>query len=217
MLKQLPARSTRAVLLDEAERLFAEKGVQGTSIRQLSKAAGVNVAAVNYYFGSKNGLVKAVLERRLRPINEARSQRLKALLAKQKEGSPLPIREVVRAFVEPAFEQLAKDDQARHFLTFLGRAMADLDPLVWKFFAEEMKETALLFWKALKAALPHLSEEKLYWRFQFLLGAMVRLLAWRKNYEFLPPIFEARPLSMIDKLEEFILFVTAGLEAEDAL
>ncbi len=217
MLKQFPARSTRAILLDEAERLFAKKGVQGTSIRQLSKAAGVNVAAVNYYFGSKNGLVKAVLERRLRPINEARCQRLKALLAKREEGFPLPIKEVIRAFVEPAFEQLAKDDQAQHFLIFLGRAMADLDPLVWKFFAEEMKETALLFWKALKAALPHLSEERLYWRFQFLLGAMVRLLAWRKGYEFFLPVCEVRSLSMIDGLEEFVLFVTAGLEAEDGL
>ncbi len=207
---------TKAVLLDKAERLFMEKGVRGTSIRELSKAAGVNVAAVNYHFGSKEGLVKAVIARRLRPINDARLKKLSAIKTQyQKSGHRPTVREVVKAFVGPAFEYLGKGNtQARYFLAFIARIMADPDPHVRKLFFEEMKEVAALFWEVLKLSLPHLSEEKLYWRLQFLLGAMMKSLPWPGRADLLPPGISFEKISEIDILEEFITFVTAGLEAE---
>ncbi len=205
------SKDTRELLLDKAEELFAERGVAGTSIRELSRAAGVNVAAVNYHFGSKEGLVRAVLERRLRPINQKRIQALERLLKGHQKG-PLPVAEVVRAFAAPAFAALRKNSSATNFLSFLGRAIMEPDPQVREIFLKEMEPVLLLLWKALKAALPRLDEERLFWRMQFLLGAMVRALSW-PGHKYAYQTLLKKPPTHIDPLEEFVVFVTAGLEA----
>ncbi len=204
------SKDTREILLDKAEELFAERGVAGTSIRELSRAAGVNVAAVNYHFGSKEGLVRAVLQRRLRPINQKRLEALKRLLA---QTESLNVAEVVRAFAAPAFEALRQDSSsATNFLSFLGRAMMEPDPQVREIFLKEMEPVLVLLWQALKAALPELGEERLFWRMQFLLGAMVRALSWPgRKYAYQALL--KQPPSQVDPLEEFVAFVTAGLEA----
>src|SRR5688572_31708077 len=67
---------TRESLLDAAEKLFSEHGIQSASLRQITQHAGANLAAVNYHFGSKDGLVRAVFSRRLRPMNDERFRRL---------------------------------------------------------------------------------------------------------------------------------------------
>ncbi|OKL44489.1 TetR/AcrR family transcriptional regulator [Pseudovibrio exalbescens] len=93
---------TRARLLDSAERLLAEKGLANTSVRMITEQADANVAAVNYHFGSKEDLVRAVLKRRLRDIDDMRMQRLDAL---EVGGRKPNQEEVVRAFLEPLIVQ----------------------------------------------------------------------------------------------------------------
>ena len=73
------ASDTKKLILDVAERLFADRGFSATSLRELTSEAGTNVASVNYHFGSKEALLAAVLERRLRPINERRLEILDKL------------------------------------------------------------------------------------------------------------------------------------------
>jgi len=89
---------TRERLLDAAERLLAEHGLAETSVRMITEKAEANVAAVNYHFGSKDDLVRAVFMRRLREIDDMRLQRLDAL---EVGGRQPDVEEVTRAFMEP--------------------------------------------------------------------------------------------------------------------
>ena len=90
--------SARTRILDSAERIFVKKGFAGSSLRAITSAAGVNLAAAHYYFGSKQGLFKAVFSRCLEPINE---QRLLALDTLLKE-TPIPdVRDILAAFIRP--------------------------------------------------------------------------------------------------------------------
>ncbi len=206
---------TRTRLIDAAECLFAEKGVKGTSIRELSRKAGVNLAAVNYHFGSKEGLVKAVFARRIRPINNERRKRIRAHIEQARKHNMKPsVRKLVEAFVEPVYA-MVRSSSSTYFVAFVGRAMADPDPAVRILFIKEMKETIRFFFSALEQALPDLPRERLILRLQFLLGAMGHLYSGRFR---LGSLFkQAQQIDALDDsrvLDEFITFATAGLEAD---
>ena len=74
-----PPHETRTRILDAAEELFMQHGFEGTSMRALTTRAGVNLAAVNYHFGSKDALIEAVFRRRLDPVNLARMAEVEKL------------------------------------------------------------------------------------------------------------------------------------------
>src|SRR2546430_15599341 len=93
-----PQHETRTRILDAAEELFMLHGFEGTSMRILTAKAGVNLAAVNYHFGSKDALIEAVFRRRLDPMNVARIGELDKLAAA--ESAPPPDA-VLRAFITP--------------------------------------------------------------------------------------------------------------------
>src|SRR6195256_428085 len=91
-----PQHETRTRILDAAEELFMQHGFEGTSMRQLTTKAGVNLAAVNYHFGSKDALIEAVFRRRLDPMNAARIGALEEL---EGSGRTLAPEAIIRAFV----------------------------------------------------------------------------------------------------------------------
>ena len=91
---------TKQHILDTAEQLFAERGYAATSLRAVTQAAGVNLAAVNYHFGSKTGLLFAVVERRVNPVN---AERLRLLDTLESGPEPPELEAVLRAFIAPAF------------------------------------------------------------------------------------------------------------------
>src|SRR5258705_5658566 len=74
-----PQHETRTRILDAAEELFMQQGFGGTSMRLLTSKAGVNLAAVNYHFGSKDALIEALFRPRLHPMNAARIAELQRL------------------------------------------------------------------------------------------------------------------------------------------
>src|SRR5215470_7799735 len=94
---------TRESLMDAAESLFAERGIQAASLRAITEQAGANLAAVHYHFGSKQGLVRAVFSRRLNPLN---AERLRRLTQIEEAGGGLE--EVLHAFLVPALD-MARD------------------------------------------------------------------------------------------------------------
>jgi len=100
---------TKTRILDAAERLFVEHGFEATSLRQLTTAAGVNLAAVNYHFGSKEELFQAVLTRRLDPMNQERIERLEKL-EREASGKPLSCEKILFAMLIPAL-RLARDER----------------------------------------------------------------------------------------------------------
>src|SRR6201996_9594014 len=91
---------TKERILGAAEELFARHGFEGASLRQLTAAAGVNLAAVNYHFGSKDRLIEEVFRRRLDQLNGSRMAALKAIA-----GAPqTTIEDVLGAYIVPALE-----------------------------------------------------------------------------------------------------------------
>ena len=154
--------SAREALLDAAERLFAERGVTETSVRAITSAAGANVAAVNYYFGSREALIEALLARRLVPLNEARLQLLQT-------RAPRTPAEVLYALAVPALELSFLHP---HFARLASRLRADTDPAVWEQYRLHQAGFVDTFQRALAATRPDLEPEESARRLHYVLGAI---------------------------------------------
>ncbi len=171
------AAVTKQRVLDAAEALFVEHGFEATSLRAITTAAGVNLAAVNYHFGSKEELFQAVLTRRLDPMNQRRVALLEAL---EDEGgdAPVPCDRILAAMFLPALE-LARDPErgGADFLRLLGRAYADPAPFIRHFLSEHYAPMIARFKDAFARALPQLPRRELSWRLHFIMGALSYTLA----------------------------------------
>ncbi|HDJ28265.1 MAG TPA: TetR/AcrR family transcriptional regulator, partial [Proteobacteria bacterium] len=95
-------KNTKQCILDAAERLFALHGYHHTSLRKITGEANVNLAAVNYHFGSKEALLKAIFEYHLTPLNQTRQENLKAVREQALQQGKIPqVADIIRAFIEP--------------------------------------------------------------------------------------------------------------------
>jgi AcrR family transcriptional regulator len=204
--------ATKARILEAAEALFMEHGFEATSLRLITNAAGVNLAAVNYHFGSKEELFQAVLTRRLDPMNQARV----ALLDRyEREGpAPLPCERILAALFIPALE-LARDPArgGSNFLRLLGRAYADPAPFIRQFLSQQYAPMIARFKDAFARALPHLPRKELSWRLHFIMGALSYTLA---GTDALKIIAELNPVETDNDeilLRRLAPFLLAGLNA----
>jgi AcrR family transcriptional regulator len=151
-----------------------QHGFEGTSMRQLTSRAGVNLAAVNYHFGSKEALIQAVFRRRLDPMNTARI----AELAKLEAGGSLSPETIIRAFVGPSL-RLVEDAKGggRNFTRLLGRTYTEpsktLRALIGQMYAPTMER----YKTALERALPQMPKDELVWRMHFMFGTLAYTLA----------------------------------------
>ena len=100
-VRRKAAADTQARILDAAESLFIEMGFAATSLRAIAKRADVNLAAAHYHFGSKEGLLGAVVHRRVGPVNDQRTRSLDAL---RRETAIPSVRQVLQAFFQPLAE-----------------------------------------------------------------------------------------------------------------
>lgn len=170
-MKQSRAAVTRDSILDAAERLFARQGHDNTSMRQITSDAGVNLSAVNYHFGSKDGLVRAVFQRRLAALNDERRQRLNDLEA-QAQGAPLKPSQIVEAYFEPLVRHAYRNGQHETpFVPLVERSMSDPNGFIRALFVREHADVIDRFRIALQRALPNVTEDHILWRFHFMLGA----------------------------------------------
>ena len=162
---------TRERILDAAERLFMAHGYEGTSMRQITGEAGVNLAAVNYHFGSKESLMQEVFRRRLDWLNE---ERMRVLDAYEKDagGNALKPSQIVDGFFGTLL-RLADDDQhgGMTFLRLLGRTLTEPSEFIRTFLAHEYKPVMDRYKEALFRALPEVPKAEIVWRFHFMLGA----------------------------------------------
>lgn len=159
-------------ILEAAERLFLQHGFASTSMRMITAEAEVNLAAVNYHFGSKDALIEAVFTRRLGPLNRQRLGHLDRLEALA-EGAPLKLETIVEAFIGSAFaSDGSATDGSRVFAQLLGRAYSEPSSSVREILYSQNKEVIKRFKLALAKALPHLSAEELVWRMHFVFGSI---------------------------------------------
>ena len=160
--------STKDRILGAAEELFAQHGFMGTSLRQVTSRADVNIAAVNYHFGSKENLVNELFRRRM---DEMSRQRLGQLEQASKDR-PGELEAVLAAFVEPALA-VARDRQGgAAFIRVIARAYAEKNDGLRQFLSEQYGHVLREFARAIAQCVPGLEKEQLYWRLDFLSGAL---------------------------------------------
>ena len=165
--------STKERILGAAEELFAQHGFSGTSLRQVTSRADVNLAAVNYHFGSKENLVNEVFRRRL---DELSARRLAALAQALQAASPR-LEPILAAFIEPALALTLDRHGGSAFVRVLARAFAEKNESLRRFLSDNYGHVLREFAQAIAAELPGLGKQQLYWRLDFVAGALTYAMA----------------------------------------
>jgi AcrR family transcriptional regulator len=206
--------STQRRILDSAIMLFAQNGFSEVTVRDIADHAGANVAAISYYFGAKGQLIRETIRTVIAPLNE---RRLAALEAVQSGAQPIRLERVVRAMVEPTVRAcMSGDGPERHYARVLVLSFALRQPFVDEVMSEQTDKVALRFVEALAEALPRTDKGTLFWRFDFMIGALLHIL--------LDPSRGHRLRRLSGKLantgdehamiEHLVAFVTAGIKAQ---
>jgi len=166
---------TKTAIMDAAEELFASRGFKSTSLRAITSAAHANLGAVNYHFESKDALILAVLSRRMRPLNEQST----ALLEQLESGTEVPgVEAILDALFRPAVELVAmRSKSGRNFLRLIGATFSEhgdyLKPLIEEQLAAKLRQ----FHRALRRALPGLSDEDVFWKMHLSYGAFLHTVS----------------------------------------
>ena len=207
-------RDTRERILAAAERLFAADGFDASSLRRITLEAGVNLAAVNYHFRSKDGLLREILKRRIVPLNERRLAMLQDFREKS-EGLPLTIDQIFEAFLIPLYQKAPPafgSDPV--FIKMLGRVISEHPELFRKEVREHFHPIQKIFLQALRETLPEMPEKDLLWRFQFAVTLMIASVNQRDR------IMSASggicdPDNTEDMVLRLINFICAGFQDRD--
>jgi len=163
--------STKNKILDAAEQLFADKGFNGTSLREITSQAEVNLAAVNYHFGSKKELIKAVMSRYMNELSPRLESALDALI---QNDTPPSLVEVFSAFIEPLLSlNDFKENGTSNFLQLLGRGYTDSQGFLRWFLTTQYPNVISYFVNAVQRAYPELTPEEMFWRLHFTMGTVV--------------------------------------------
>ena len=204
-------QATRDRILDSAEKLFAQKGFEGVSVRQIMSAADADVSLAYYHFKSKRDLFDQVMLRRVEYLNEIRLQALTEVEQRHADDAPT-VEEIIGAFTRPLLQLLADaHDNWSHYYQLiaqinnspeLGGVLMSryFDPLVSRFI------------DALRKALPDCDEADLYWSYHFLSGALTLTFAETGRIDNLSGgICNSKDVAAAN--ERMHIFVAAGFKA----
>lgn len=204
---------TKDKILNAAERLFAEQGFEHTSLRQITSNADVNLASVNYHFGTKKALIQAVMERYHAAFMPALDERLKSLQARGFSSTE----EVLNCFVEPLLSLQRINPQGTSiYLSLLGHAYSEIQGHLRRFTMQHFGDVVQRFLLCIHQANPHLSPATLFWRLHFTLGATVFVqVSGQALSEIAQADFneKAEPEDIIKRL---IPYLAAGIAANTA-
>ena len=204
-----PAASTPERILQAAERLFSQRGIDGVSLREITSAAGVNSASVHYHFGSKNAVLEALFALRAGPIVGRREEML-AQLKLDRYGRPV-LEDVLRAFLQPALD-LLNTPHGKTFTLLRARMVLERGDVKLAVMARTFDRTNRKTLKMLAKALPKLPEKDLYWRFHFMLATMVYTMAQPGRIESVTK-GQIKTSDTQVALEQLIRFAAAGFRA----
>lgn len=166
--------STLLKLLDTAELLFADQGFHATTLRQITREAEVNLAAVNYHLGSKDALIVAVFQRRMDDLNK---QRLSLLGEALKASQPPSLERILEAFVHPALQMSARSSgDGGRFMRLMMRAWAENNTQLHRVISRQYSHVMRSFANAVKQALPVVPAD-LRQQLDFLIGALTYSMA----------------------------------------
>jgi AcrR family transcriptional regulator len=204
--------SSREKLVQSAERLFAERGFDGVSVRDIANEAQVNSALVGYYFRGKEGLLAEVYTRHCKPLNAERTRLLKECSSRGRSPS---LEEILGAFIRPSLEATG-DGHGKHSFSRLRAILsAENSSLLEQLVAQNFDESSKAFVNALCRCLPHLSGEDVFWRFHFLLGTIYYTATGPHRIKTLTK-GRCDPSDPLATSEELIPFLAAGFRAPTA-
>jgi AcrR family transcriptional regulator len=155
----------RQNILEAAERLCGEFGLEAVSVRDIAAAANVNLSAVNYYYGSRINLLVTILRIRGAEIEQARNE----LLDKAAQADPLDLREIVRAMLTPLARWRTPGSNRQAALQFLSRALTAATPELKSQIDVGVAQFRRII-DLLQRVLPNVSREELCWRFHFMMS-----------------------------------------------
>lgn len=202
---------TRERILAAAEKLFAERGIDGVSVREILASAKVNVALAHRYFGGRDGLIDEVLRRAVGPLNE---RRLLLLEAAEARGDQVTLEDVLRALFAPSIRWLFERPERARLLAQLQTAS---DPKLRALHRQYFDAPLQKFAEAMvRTTQPHLGPLAFVARFTFANGALNAvyrhgLEVAKLAHDRLGP--DAVPHER-DWVEQIVAFCAAGMRAQ---
>jgi AcrR family transcriptional regulator len=201
--------STKNRILDAAEGLFANKGFNGTSLREITSQADVNLAAVNYHFGSKKELIKSVMSRYMDELSPRLVSALSVLV--NQEEAPTLI-DVFSAFIEPLLSlNELQENGTSNFLQLLGRGYTDSQGFLRWFLTTQYPDVITNFVNAVQKAYPELTPEEMFWRLHFTMGTVVFTMSSSDALMDIAKNDFDRDLEISDVIKKVIPYLAAGV------
>lgn len=205
--------SRKEKILDAAEAVFADLGFDAASLRRIVLDAGVNLATVYYYFGSKEGLFEAIVKRRFEPVHQEQEERLRQLEAAF-GGQPIPVEKIVEVMVEIPVRRSAPGSVTdENIKRLLGRIVNDPNPKTQQLLHEQHNKIRQSYAAVFRRSLPELPEEDLQWRLEFIWGALAFILC---NPARKRPCGLCDPIDPAALVSQMVSFFAAGLRAPQA-
>ncbi len=203
--------STKTKILNAAELLFADKGFNGTSLREITSQAEVNLAAVNYHFGSKKELIKAVMSRYMNELSPRLESALHAICVDEVKPT---LNEVFSAFLDPLLHlNTFKDNGTSTFLQLLGRGFTDNQGFLRWFLTTQYPGVFTNFTQAVNKAYPELSSEEMFWRLHFTMGTIVFTMSSSDALIDIAQNDFDRKVDIAGVIKQVIPYVAAGVAA----
>jgi len=193
--------ATKIRILDAAENLFGMKGFDATSLRDITSAADVNLAAINYHFQSKDSLIDAIVARRIEAVNKKRFELLDAA------GAKPTLEQILTAFIAPVM-QFKLDTAA----PLIGRVLSNPELFIERIFNTHLAPVSQRFIEALSKVLPELPRAELFWRLHFAVGVMTHTMLWGR----ILPKFTNGVCDISDRealVDRTVRFLAAGFRA----
>jgi AcrR family transcriptional regulator len=163
-------------ILDTAEVLFAERGFAETSLRHITSKAQVNLAAVNYHFGSKKALIQAVFSRYLDPFTLRFHAALDALEAEHK-GRVIPLEALLESMAATVLAVPAERNSLKVFMRLLGLAYSQAQGHLRRHIQQHYGDVFTRFTELVRKATPELPDAERFWRLHFVLGTVIFTLS----------------------------------------
>jgi len=200
---------TKQQILDVAERLIAERGFAGTTLRTIVNEAGVNLAAVHYHFGSKEDLFRAVVSRIARPVVE---RQLALLSQLQQQAEAITVEAVLHAFLTPPLEFVVKNEGSRMVRAqFMGRCRTEPEP-IQSIAHREFGTSMAAFLDALQRVLPDQSRSQITWKLDLVIAALVRVQVQAGKPQAL--LKSSQSSDIQETIAQLVTFMAAGMRAE---
>lgn len=206
---------TKRKIISAANELFAEKGFEGVSLREITALAGANVAAVNYHFGNKEQLIDEVIVQHVLPVMEER-MRLLEDAKRVANGNPISVRSILNAFIRPFLTVMNQSGQSKAlFCKLSGRCMSDRGGDLPEKAVSDFVIMLNGFTQALEETIPHLPSQVLLWRLHFSFGVMAHTLMYEERFYEITNGSCGEP-DLETTLQRMIDFCEGGLRSQDS-